>query len=177
MKKILILFACVMGSVFANAQDYITKGYRGFGELGYHYVVTDYGYDCISLSTTHGYQFNPYFYLGGGFAIQPHFYAEDNYDDSYSEVAIFTDVNVGLPNKIAPFFDFKLGYTAGDYSGLYLAPSIGVRFLRFNLSVGYELETYSAFTSGYTTYYMDDVINTSAIMFNFAVDWGARNKD
>ena len=53
-------------------------------------------------------------------------------------------------------------------------PSIGVRFSRFNLSVGYELESFATFNSGNTSDYMDETINTGAIMFNFAVDWGAR---
>ncbi len=174
MKKAFILLACIFGSLFASAQDYLSKGYRGFGEVGYHYAVTDQGYDCLSVSTVHGYQFNPYLYLGGGFSIQPHIYVEDSYDDSYFEMAYFVDLNVGLGSRIAPFFDFRLGYTAGDFSGLYLAPSIGARFLRFNLSVGYELESFATFNTGNKSYYMDESINTGALMFNFAVDWGAR---
>ncbi len=174
MKKVLIILACIMGSLAVNAQDYITKGYRGFGEFGVHPIVTDNGYDCVAITTSHGYQFNPYLFLGGGFSSQYHFISDDYGDDSYTEIAYFVDCNIGMGKRIAPFFDFKLGYTAGDFSGLYLAPAVGVRFLRFNLSVGYELESFATFNSGNTSYYMDETINTGAIMFNFAVDWGAR---
>ena len=76
------LFALSVASYEASAQNWgpsgygnsfggfnesaggLNKGYRGMVELGNGFGWGELTY-VIKLSTTHGYQFNPYFYLGG----------------------------------------------------------------------------------------------------------------
>ncbi len=45
------------------------KGYKGFVDFAYIGDVSDYNASKIELSTTHGYQFNNYFFVGGGVAF------------------------------------------------------------------------------------------------------------
>ena len=41
------------------------KGYKGFIDFGYIADLSDYDANKVEISTSHGYQFNNYFYLGG----------------------------------------------------------------------------------------------------------------
>lgn len=56
------------------------KGYHGFADLGYTIGVGDYDFGRIEISTTHGYQVNPYLFVGGGVGF--HFMSECKYGDS-----------------------------------------------------------------------------------------------
>ena len=40
--------------------------YRGFIDAGYSIGVGDYEFDRFEVNTSHGYQFNPYLFLGAG---------------------------------------------------------------------------------------------------------------
>lgn len=86
MKKLIVsvltaIFALSVASYEASAQNWgpsgygnsfgvnssvngLNKGYRGMVEFGNGFGWGDLNY-VFKLSTTHGYQFNPYFYLGG----------------------------------------------------------------------------------------------------------------
>lgn len=102
------------------------KGYKGFVDAGYTFDLDDYYYDNMNrfeVSTTHGYQFNNYFFVGGGVAL-------DYYTDAdLYAVPVFANFRANFINKnITPFGDFKLGYAAGDVEGVYLSMAIGVRF-------------------------------------------------
>ena len=77
-----VLFALSVASYEASAQGWgpsgygnsfggvnesaggLNKGYRGMVEIGNGFGWADMHY-LFKFSTTHGYQFNPYFYLGG----------------------------------------------------------------------------------------------------------------
>lgn len=110
-------------------------GYKGFVDLGYTFGVGDFGEDRIAFSTTHGYQINPYVFAGIGAGIN--YYTSP---DAWS-LPIFADVRgTFLNNSITPFIDLKIGYSILDAEGFYLAPSIGCRINRFNVSIGYELQ-------------------------------------
>lgn len=56
-----------------------SNGYRGFADLGYTIGVGDYDFGRFEISTTHGYQVNPYFFVGGGVGF--HFMGECKYGD------------------------------------------------------------------------------------------------
>ncbi|MBQ8501979.1 MAG: hypothetical protein IJ494_06760 [Bacteroides sp.] len=118
----------------------VQRGYRGFLDLGYTLGTGDWGEDRIELSTSHGYQFNPYFYAGLG--VGAHYY----FDSEVVEVPIFADFRADfLNNRITPFFDFKIGYTVYDATGFYMAPSVGCRFATgnsgaVNVSLGYTMQ-------------------------------------
>lgn len=55
-------------------QDSNITGYRGFVDFGYTVGLGDYGVGRIELTTSHGYQFNPYFFAGIGTGI--HYYVQ-----------------------------------------------------------------------------------------------------
>lgn len=99
------------------------KGYKGFIDFGYIVDLSDYDANKVEISTSHGYQFNNYFYLGGGVAAD--FYT----DADLIAVPIFVDFRANFINKkVTPFADIKTGYSVGDVEGLYVSTGIGVRF-------------------------------------------------
>ena len=183
MKKILFLLVCTMGCLSALAQDYLAKGYRGFGEIGGrgvvlfgdNFVISEDDLSSFSINTIHGYQINKYVFAGGGLSIQPFMYSYDSEDYSFTEVAIFLDLNVDLGRKISPFAETRLGFVGGDFSGPYSAAAIGIRIYRVSLSLGLETEKYTSFSIGDTEYKLDKKINVNSVLFNVAVDWGKRN--
>lgn len=99
------------------------KGYKGFIDFGYIVDLSDYDANKVEISTSHGYQFNNYFYLGGGVAAD--FYT----DADLIAVPIFVDFRANFINKkVTPFADIKTGYSVGDVEGAYVSTGIGVRF-------------------------------------------------
>ncbi len=127
----------------------IEKGYRGFLDLGYGIGVGDVAEGRIEVSTAHGYQFNQYFFAGVGVGF--------NYfhDGSSCNLPIFADFRGTMPltdSKIAPFLDFKVGYSVLDVEGFYCSPSIGIRVATsgksgFNIGLGYEVQKFDAYWS------------------------------
>ncbi len=124
------------------------KGYKGFAEVGYTIGTGDFGEDRIELNTSHGYQFNPYLYVGGGIGI--------NYynDIEWYGMPIFANIRTNiLDNKIAPFVDLKIGYTGLDIIGFYLATSAGCRIglgkkTAVNVGLGYTYQKAEGVTCG-----------------------------
>ena len=66
MRKISFVLAAIMAiALNCNAQS--SNGcYRGFIDAGYSIGVGDYEFGRFEVNTSHGYQFNPYFFLGAG---------------------------------------------------------------------------------------------------------------
>lgn len=103
------------------------KGYRGFIDVGYHFdilkEVLASNMNRFEISTSHGYQVNNYFYVGGGAML--------NYYTDADEFAVpvFANFRANFINKrVTPFADVKFGYTAGDVEGVFSSLAIGVRF-------------------------------------------------
>lgn len=154
MKKILVtLFAAVLGvSAFAGERP---AGYRGFIDAGY--IVTtskltvtdgwnDYDVDMsnrVTLTTSHGYQFNPYFFAGAGLGVE---YWHESEDGGWS-VPIFADLrfDYSFGDLMGIFVDAKVGYSVADIEGFTFHPKFGVRFalgekMGLNVGVGYPLQ-------------------------------------
>jgi hypothetical protein len=112
------------------------KGYKGFIDFGYIVDLSDYDANKVEISTSHGYQFNNYFYLGGGVAAD--FYT----DADLIAVPIFVDFRANFINKkVTPFADIKTGYSVGDVEGAYVSTGIGVRFsLKGKKAINLKLE-------------------------------------
>lgn len=153
-----------------QSYPYKTRGYRGDVELSYLIGAGDYASDRVELTTSHGYQFNPYIYLGGGLGFQ---YWNDL---EVFTMPIFTDFRVNfMKGKIIPNAGVKLGIAAelndDAAAGGYFNPSVGVKFMlsrknAINVSLGYTLQTlnrdysYSSggnygYGGGYAYYYYD----------------------
>lgn len=118
MKRFFFVIAVLMSIVSSYAQDNTYGGgYRGFADLGYTIGVGDYDFGRFEISTTHGYQVNPYFFVGGGVGF--HFMEsyktvgmEYALDERKSKVSIplFADFRGTFSKrKFAPFVDLKLG--------------------------------------------------------------------
>ena len=66
MKKIAILLAATIAfAINSNAQS-MQSGYKGHVEAGYSVGIGDYDFGRFEVNTTHGYQVNPYIFLGAG---------------------------------------------------------------------------------------------------------------
>lgn len=125
-------------------------GYRGFVDIGYTEGLRDSGANRLELTTSHGYQFNPYFFTGMGIGV--HYYMSMWRDDiNVPFIPLFLDLRGNLmKGPIVPFVGMKLGYTLiiddGILgSGVYIAPSAGVKYvlsesLALNMSLGYSMQ-------------------------------------
>lgn len=119
------------------------KGYGGFIEGGYTFRSLESG---MNFSTSHGYQFNPYFYTGVGVGVS--LLASDT--KTYYAIPVFADFRFNfLNNSITPFIGVKVGYSFNDseLEGWYIAPAVGCRFsinrnLAVNLNIGYTRQKY-----------------------------------
>ena len=72
MKKTWLLAICIIFCVTTSkvqAQTLESNCYRGNVEAGYSVGIGDYDSERFEINTTHGYQFNPYFFLGVGTGI------------------------------------------------------------------------------------------------------------
>lgn len=164
MKRILFICFLSLASFVINAQDNLpSNGYRGFANFGYTVGVGDYEFGRFEVSTTQGYQFNPYFFVGGGVG----FHFMQSYETAGMEIALDKrDAKVSIPlfadlrgtfskRKFAPFIDLKAGYFLTNNDGLYGNISVGCRMTvkrkqAVSLSVGYtyeklEFETFDRF--------------------------------
>ena len=175
MKKVLLLLAVLLTSMSVKAQDDFNSGYRGFADLGYTIGVGDYEFGRFEISTTHGYQVCPYFFVGAGVGF--HFmskyetkgmggYALDKRDSKVS-IPLYVDLHSSfMKTKFAPFVDVKLGHFVTNGDGFYANASAGVRMKTVGkqavtLSVGYtfeklEFETFGHFTSSSSMNYTRD---------------------
>lgn len=146
----------------ASAQD---SGYRGFADLGYTTGIGDYKFGRTEISTTHGYQVNPYFFIGGGVGF--HFMNEYSTPDmdipldvrkATTSIPLFADFRGTFSKgKVAPFVDLKLGHFVTNNDGFYGNLSAGLRFKLsgdqgLSVSLGYtseqlEMRTFERFTS------------------------------
>ena len=62
----------------------LEEGYHGFIDVGYTFGVGDYQFNRFEINSTHGYQFNPHIFLGGGLGL--HFRPE--YDTPDMNIAL-----------------------------------------------------------------------------------------
>ena len=117
MKKIAILLAATMAlAINSNAQS-MQSGYKGHVDAGYSVGIGDYDFGRFEVNTTHGYQVNPYIFLGAGTGL--HFmssYKTGDMEipldvrDSKVDIPVFANFRSNFTKgKISPFFDIKGG--------------------------------------------------------------------
>lgn len=102
-----------------------TPGYRGFAEIGYTFGTGDFSVGRFELSTSHGYQFNPYLFFGGGIGVN--LYKKESMHwsvggliDGKAETSIrmfpiYADFrgNFTQEGPFIPFAGIKIGYAFG----------------------------------------------------------------
>lgn len=119
------------GSLRGNGGDgWIRTGYRGMAEMG-HGVSFEDGCYALEFTTTHGYQFNPYFYLGGivsfGFRGVERSYNDIDRENVFA-FRIAADPRVYfLKSRVTPFAGLQLGLDYCDGGFVYFGGSVGVR--------------------------------------------------
>lgn len=98
------------------------KGYKGFVDVSGGVSLYDgEGYAGFSLSTTHGYQFNKHWFIGGGFG-----YCHLDYDEY---IPIFTNARYNFDSRNGLFADIKFGsyLSSSNDTKAFLSPSFGYR--------------------------------------------------
>lgn len=150
------------------------RGYKGFVDMGYVVDLSDNNANKLEISTSHGYQFNNYFYVGGGVAV-------DYYTDAdLISAPIFADFRANFINKkVTPFADIKTGYSFGDVEGVYVTTGVGVRFSlkgkkAINLKLEYNYQQYD-YNDSYYSYggyhYYDDTLSLDGIGFKVGFEF------
>ena len=191
MRKVFLLYALLLSVIGSDAQNTARNCYRGYVDAGYSVGIGDYEFGRFEVNTSHGYQINPYLYVGAGTGL--HFmssYKTKGMDipldvrDSKVDIPVFANIRCNLLKKrVTPFIDVKGGTYVTNGGGLYVNASAGCRFSinekqAINLSVGYateklQFETFDRFTSHtsmdytrYTTQYDTEAI-TIKLGFEF----------
>ena len=75
------------------------------------------------ISTTQGYQFNNFFFLGGGLGLLRYI------DGKKTMMPIFAETSINLLNnkRVMPFLQARLGTVVGEWGGVYYSAICGVR--------------------------------------------------
>ena len=113
-KKSFILAVIMVIALNCNAQS--SSGcYRGFIDAGYSIGVGDYKFGRFEVNTSHGFQFNPYLFLGVGAGL--HFmssYETKDMDipldvrESQVDIPVFANIRCNFSKKkVSPFVDVK----------------------------------------------------------------------
>lgn len=155
-----------------NNYSGLESGYHGFVDVGYTIGLTDYEFGRFEVNTSHGYQCNPYLYMGAGIGL--HFMSEYktpnmniplDFRSSQLDAPVFVNIRwTVLNSRITPFVDGKLGYYVTHHGGTYANISLGCRFFVYghqaiSISVGYaneklEFKTFDKFNSGHDMDYV-----------------------
>lgn len=191
MKKLFVSLAVLLTSQMMLAQNTSEGCYRGFVDGGYTIGVGDYEFGRFEINTSHGYQINPFFFVGGGLGL--HFMPEyktkgmdipHDQRESKVDIPIFANLRANFSKgKIVPFVDGKAGTYVTNNGGLYLNLSAGCRFAvnekqAVNVSVGYtteklEFETFKSFISSRNMNYMtfSRKLNTEGIAIKIGYEF------
>ena len=134
MKKRIILGLIILFPLLTNAQA-IEKGYHGFVEAGYslfYFGSSSTEINWYEINTIHGYQVNPYFFVGAGVGF--HFIPKAGDGviwkrDASTEIPLFADFRWNILKKsVTPFVDLRLGHDLTNGSGMYKCIDLGCRF-------------------------------------------------
>lgn len=120
------------------------EAYRGYADVGYGVGIGKHDGSHFGASTTHGFEFGPYVYLGAGLAFD--YYYNLPFDEKQFCMPIYLNSRFQLSkSRVAPFIDLKAGYSLTVESGFYGSPSIGLAYalkpgLAFNFSLNYTVQ-------------------------------------
>lgn len=154
MKRIIIAAFALMLTATSGFARQPERGYRGFAEWTNRIYRMNYGshsntHYSPGIATSHGFQFNPWIFVGAGIDytlddtnfLNGHHYQPDNY-----LLSLFAEGRTDLQfGKFTPFADVRLGWNASTNGTFYFSPSIGYRFnwgrkVGINVEIGYTLD-------------------------------------
>lgn len=104
------------------------------------------------FTTSHGYQFNSWLYVGGGAGCEYNLSWKDytNNGDTRLIIPLFAEARLdGKWGRFTPFFSTRIGANLADHGGIYFSPTVGYRFnwgrrSAINLGIGMTLYGYRA---------------------------------
>ena len=147
------------------------RGYRGFADLGYTIGTGGWsGTNRVEFATSHGYQFNPYFYAGLGVGVNYY------HDAELVEIPVFADFRTDILNNwVTPYVDFRIGYTVYDRTGFYMSPTVGCHFgfgkTALNIGIGYTMQKLPVDWYGYGSYYGSSSENIGGFSIKLGLDF------
>ena len=134
------------------------RGYKAMIDANYfllsnndaNFIPNDCLWFCIwgrgYVSTTHGYQFNNYIFLGGGLEF-------GGYDLNAFTKPIYADLKLNFTNtKVSPFLESKVGSFVGRFYGFYWSETAGIRIglnKRSAINLGVEFSFHHSWKPGY----------------------------
>lgn len=124
------------------------EAYRGYADVGYGVGIGKHDGSHFGVSTTHGFEFGPYVYLGAGMGFN--YYYNLPFDEKQFCMPLYLNSRFQLSkSRIAPFIDLKAGYSLTVESGFYGSPSIGLAYalkpgLALNFSLSYTIQMIDA---------------------------------
>lgn len=184
MKQIVIFIATLLMIVLAASARQPERGYRGFLDWDNSFYRVDTWMPgnkttafYTGISTSHGYQISPLFYVGAGISFEHC----GKFDNSYLTPFVHgrSDFRFG---RVTPFGEVRLGYNLTNGGGVFFSPNVGYRFnwgrkMGVNLGLGLSLYGYSADiyepadnpVNGYDTYVKVGVYHGCRVSFSFRV--------
>ena len=155
MKRTIFLLLAIIAFTNAEARQ-PKRGYRGFLEWSSSIRSDNFGVFDIhgnlrmerqgafytGLTTSHGYQINPVFYIGAGLGME----RCGKLDNWVAPIFIQGRIDLEL-GKFTPYGDLRLGANVAEGAGIYISPTIGYRFnwgrkMGVNLGAGLSLAGY-----------------------------------
>ena len=150
MKRILIIMFLL--PAIANAQ-HLKKGYHGSVDVGYNACITQIAPSSLGITTSHGYQFNPYIFLGAGVGFEYASHCEwgdisgkpYNKREAKVDIPVFFNFRVNFTKtRLSPFVDARAGAYVNNEGGIYLNAALGCRYairnnMGISLSIGYQM--------------------------------------
>ena len=141
------------GNRFGNGRHSVStqsQGYRGMVELGQGFGWGSMSY-VAKVTTTHGYMFNPYLYLGGFVSLGTCEAIDWEYYVNTNDFYHYTPFNFRLgadfrtymsKGKVAPFVGVQLGLDLyGNEPFVYFSGQAGIRFaLKNKLGLNFALQ-------------------------------------
>ena len=168
----------------------LNQGYKGFVDAGYRLNTNEYEANAFEISSSHGYQINPHFFVGGGVAM--YFTNEMRTEtsdgilfegrDSKVDIPVFANVKINfLKGTISPYIDGRAGTYINNNGGLYYSLALGVRFSTngtqaINLSIGgsssnLEVNKFDHFLNKYDLSYSTKPYNTTWYGYEFKIGY------
>lgn len=150
MRKILSAIIAAAVAVSCASARQPQRGYRGFidwsNDINTETMWSEDNRRTVyytGLSTSHGYQFNPWLYVGAGLDYEYNSLLSSHICAPF--VHGRTDLLLG---GLTPFGEVRFGYNLARNGGIYFSPNIGYRFnwgrkVGINLGVGLTLVRYS----------------------------------
>lgn len=166
MKKMLLLIIVAILPFAASALQ-PQRGYRGFVDwsnsaafdMGFLSIENEPGDDTeifTGISTSHGYQFNDWLYVGCGTGFEYNLdwkaYENEHNENARFIIPVFAEGRIDAKwGRFTPYFSARLGANVANHGGVYFSPMVGYRFnwgrrSAINLGLGMTLFGYR---SGY----------------------------